>query len=96
MFYDLEDPISFAYSIKENLHPDGIWHFEQSYLPTMIKNNSYDTICHEHLEYYSLINISELLNNNGFKILDVDLNDINGGSFSITASKQNSKLKPNK
>ena len=92
MFYDLEDPNLFVSDIYEILEDEGIWHFEQSYMPTMIKHNSYDTICHEHLEYYTLTNVFDLLNNNGFKILDVQLNDINGGSFSVTASKKNSKM----
>ena len=54
MFYDLEQPIDFAREVAEVLADDGIWHFEQSYMPSMLRMNSYDTICHEHLEYYSL------------------------------------------
>ena len=54
MFYDLPDPLKFAKEIKSILSKNGIWHIELSYMPMMIKNRSYDTICHEHLEYYSL------------------------------------------
>jgi hypothetical protein len=54
MFYDLEDPAAFVRDIGQVLAPDGIWHFEQSYMPSMLRMNSYDTICHEHIEYYSL------------------------------------------
>ena len=86
MFYDLEDPISFAKQIASILKKDGIWHFEQSYLPSMLRTNSYDTVCHEHLEYYSLYNIQEILEQAGLKVIDVNVNSINGGSFSITAS----------
>ena len=53
MFYDLEDPVSFVESIAEVLDKDGIWHFEQSYLPSMLRQNAYDTVCHEHLEFYT-------------------------------------------
>jgi hypothetical protein len=53
MFYDLEAPIQFAEAVESILADDGIWHFEQSYMPSMLRLNSYDTICHEHLEYYS-------------------------------------------
>ena len=91
MFYDLEDPISFANGIKENLDTDGIWHFEQSYMPSMLRTNSYDTVCHEHLEYYSLKNILYILKEVDLKIIDVQLNDINGGSFAVTATHLNSK-----
>ena len=61
MFYDLEDPVQFARDIAHALAPDGIWHFEQSYLPSMLRLTSYDTICHEHVEYYSLQVVKDIL-----------------------------------
>lgn len=88
MFYDLENPISFMRDIYEVLADDGIWVFEQSYMPTMLDMNSYDTVCHEHLEYYGLSQIKWMTDRVGFRILDVELNDVNGGSFSVIASKQ--------
>ena len=91
MFYDLEDPLSFAKEIYNCLDKDGLWHFEQSYMPNMIKNISYDTICHEHLEYYSLRSIEYILRKSDFKIIDIQLNKVNGGSFALTVAKENSK-----
>ncbi len=93
MFYDLEDPLLFAKQIFQTLADDGIWVFEQSYLPAMLETNSYDTICHEHVEYYALKQIKYMLDEVGFRIIDVDMNDINGGSFRITAAKKQSKHK---
>ena len=93
MFYDLPSPIDFAKNVYECLADDGIWHLEQSYMPSMIKNTSYDTICHEHLEYYSLETIKFIFDDVGFKIIDLEFNDINGGSFSITVAKKKSKFK---
>ena len=61
MFYDLEDPMRFVRGIKSLLHPDGVWIFEMSYMPAMLEMNSYDTICHEHLEYYTLKQIRRIL-----------------------------------
>jgi len=81
MFYDLEDPVSFCHEIKRLLADDGIWIFEVSYMPEMLRMNSYDTICHEHLEYYSLAVIEYLLKKTGLKLFDIQLNDINGGSI---------------
>ena len=95
MFYDLEDPLQFTADIEEVLADDGIWHFEQSYLPAMLRSNSYDTICQEHIEYYSLITVKNLLDRNNLQIIDVEMNNINGGSFAITAVKKNSTFKPN-
>lgn len=87
MFYDLEDPVSFAKDISSILHNKGIWVLEQSYLPTMLMTNSFDTICHEHLEFYGLKQIEWIAEVAGLKVLDVEFNDINGGSFSIIISK---------
>lgn len=95
MFYDLEDPTWFVEQIYETLADDGVWVFEQSYMPRMLENISYDTICHEHLEYYSLKQIVWMLKKVGFKVIDVEINDINGASFKITAAKKKSKLKAN-
>ena len=68
MLNKLENPISFANDIYETLEIDGIWHFEQSYMPSMIKNISYDTICHEHLEFYSYDSLKYLFEKNGLRI----------------------------
>ena len=92
MFYDLEEPMKFVRDIASCLSNEGIWYFEQSYLPTMLEKNSYDTICHEHLEYYSLRQIKHMLDANGLKIISVDFNAVNGGSFAITAAKKESPL----
>lgn len=95
MFYDLEDPRSFVSDIQKCLAEDGIWHFEQSYMPSMLRTNSYDTICHEHLEFYSLRVVMNLLEGEGLRIIDVQMNDINGGSFAVTACKRDAKYKSN-
>lgn len=89
MFYDLEDPIGFAKSIKQILAPEGIWIFEMSYMPSMLKMNSYDTICHEHLEFYSLAVIEYILRASGMKVFNVSLNNINGGSLRCYATHDN-------
>ena len=86
MFYDLEDPVAFAKGIKKILSPEGIWIFEMSYMPQMLKMTSYDTICHEHLEFYSLAVIEYILKQSGMKIFNVTLNDINGGSLRCYAT----------
>jgi hypothetical protein len=91
MFYDLESPIDFARQIESILAADGIWHFEQSYMPSMLRVNSYDTICHEHLEYYSLEAVKTILEKAGMRLVDVVMNSINGGSFAVTAAKAGNK-----
>lgn len=83
MFYDLENPHSFVADVKAVLHSDGIWVLELSYMPTMLAMNSFDTICHEHLEYYGLAPMERLFAEHELEVRDVTLNDINGGSFRI-------------
>jgi SAM-dependent methyltransferase len=83
MFYDLENPHSFVGDIKASLDEGGIWILELSYLPLMLKMNSFDTICHEHLEYYSLAPMERLFAEHDLEVVDVTLNDCNGGSFRI-------------
>lgn len=90
MFYDLEDPLKFMHDVHKILDDDGVWCFEQSYLPSMLKMNSFDTICHEHLEYYHLKPIFWMCQEVGFKIIDIQFNEINGGSISIAVAKQKS------
>jgi hypothetical protein len=94
MFYDLEDPIAFAIEIEGALADDGVWIFEQSYLPAMLRTNSFDTICHEHLEFYAVKQILWIAEKAGLKVLEVDFNDVNGGSFSITCAKVGAKYEP--
>lgn len=94
MFYDLEDPMRFMKEIHEVLADDGIWVFEQSYMPSMLEAKSFDTVCHEHLEFYGLHQIKWMTDRIGFTIIDVELNDINGGSFSVTVTKSDATTTP--
>ena len=83
MFYDLEDPLQFSRGVAEILKPGGLWIIELSYLPTMLQAKSFDTICSEHLEYYSLTSMEYILQRSGMQVEDVELNDVNGGSFRL-------------
>jgi hypothetical protein len=95
MFYDLENPVNFVKDIEKCLADDGIWHFEQSYMPSMLRSNAYDTVCHEHLEFYSFNVVKTLLESCRIRIVDVQMNSINGGSFAVTACKKDAKYKSN-
>ncbi len=90
MFYDLDNPTEFMQQVYDCLDDQGVWVFEQSYLPLMVERNAYDTVCHEHVSYYGLRQIKWMTDKVGLKILDVELNDINGGSFCVTVAKATS------
>lgn len=86
MFYDLEQPVDFVKGIKRFLAPGGVWVFEMSYMPRMLELDSYDTICHEHLEYYSLAVLEKICAMGGMKIFKIEFNEINGGSIRCYAT----------
>lgn len=86
MFYDLENPVEFVNGIKNLLSTKGVWIFEMSYMPDMLRLDSFDTICHEHLEYYSLAVIEIILKKAGMRIFKISFNDINGGSIRCYAT----------
>lgn len=98
MFYDLEDPLAFMKEVAEILHDDGIWVMEQSYLPAMLRANAFDTICHEHIEYYALAQIEWMAERAGLEAVAVDETSTNGGSFVVTLSKRcatiNTRFRP--
>ena len=95
MFYDLESPMSFMEAVRDVLDDDGVWVFEQSYLPAMLSATAYDSVCHEHLEYYGLKQIKWMTDRAGLEILNVEFNDVNGGSFSVSVAKPGAKYAKN-
>ena len=91
MFYDLEDPIKFVDDIEKILHEDGVWCCQISYLDSMIRNNNFYDICHEHLSYYSLESFEYLINKLNLKLFYAETNDVNGGSVRLFICKKDSK-----
>jgi NDP-4-keto-2,6-dideoxyhexose 3-C-methyltransferase len=94
MFYDLDDPIRFMKDIRALLARDGVWAVELSYLPLLLKQLTYDQICHEHVIYVGLRQMDWMMRKAGLKILDVSFNDVNGGSFYIIAGRQDGPYRP--
>jgi hypothetical protein len=91
MFYDLEKPEEFIKDVYEILDDDGLWVMQLSYSLLMVKQLAFDNIVHEHLFYYNFSNIQCLLSKAGFKVMDCQLNDVNGGSFRIYIMKETAK-----
>jgi NDP-4-keto-2,6-dideoxyhexose 3-C-methyltransferase len=89
MFYDLEQPLDFAKQVAGLLAADGVWVIELSYLPTMLEKISFDTICHEHLEYYALRQIEWMAERAELAVRRVEFNDTNGGSFRVFLGRRN-------
>ena len=96
IFYDIENPNRFCEDIYNLLDENGIWILEFSYLPLMLKNLTFDQICHEHVTYYGLKTFKKIAKKNNLKIIDAKLNEINGGSIEVTCAKIDSKFKESK
>lgn len=89
MFYDLPHPKMFLHELNSIMDDDGLLVMQLSYTPLMLEQCEFSNLCHEHLFYYSLFNIKPLLEEAGFKIMDVSLNNTNAGSFRLYIMKKN-------
>ncbi len=96
MIYDLEQPLAFMQAVASILAPNGLWYAEQSYLPAMLDRCAYDTICHEHLEYYGLTQLQWMADRADLQIVDATENDTNGGSLAITLAHRGSSHQVNR
>ena len=96
MFYDMEDPNQFISDSAKALTEDGIFIAQLMCLKNMLDSNDVGNICHEHLEYYSFKSLEYLFKNNGLEIFDVEINDVNGGSYRIYAKKIGAVMKENR
>jgi len=90
MFYDLDDPLSFLKDVDEIMDDEGLLILQMSYTPLMLKQLAFDNICHEHVYYYNLSSITNLLHKVDMKVVDCQLNDVNGGSFRVYIRKNKS------
>jgi len=90
-FYDIDDPNKFLHDIAKILKEGGILVIQQNYLKLMLEQNAFDNIVHEHLGYYSLTSLQNLLDKNGFEVFDVELNNLNGGSFRTYIARENKR-----
>lgn len=92
MFYDVENPDEFIKDVAKILDNNGLWVMQLSYTPLMLQQLAFDNICHEHKYYYSLFNLKKILDDNGFQIIDCELNNCNAGSFRVYIMKHNADI----
>lgn len=91
MFYDLPDPVDFTKDVASILDNDGIFVVQFTDLISMFKATAFDNICHEHLEYYRLVDVKNILELAGLELIDVSYNDVNGGSLRVTAAHKGAR-----
>jgi len=88
MFYDLEDPHAFVAGLEKLLEEDGLIIIQQNYLVKMLESNAFCNIVHEHVEFYSLLAMTNLVKNHNLEIFKIETNDLNGGSFRTYIGKK--------
>jgi hypothetical protein len=89
MFYDLDDPNEFVSDIVKCLDDEGVFVVQMMYLPSFLARNAFDGICHEHLEYYSLMALENLFGRHGLEVFDLEMREhINEGSIRIYVRKR--------
>lgn len=87
-FYDMPNPSKFIQDVLNVLADDGVWIVQQNYLLTTMQLGAVDNICHEHLEYYTLLSLDNLLDRFGLEVNEVKLSKINGGSIRTVISRK--------
>ena len=92
MFYDIDEPLAFLQDVDEIMDDEGLFVLQMSYTPLMLKQLAFDNICHEHVYYYTLTSIKNLLDQVSMKIVDCQLNDVNGGSFRVYIRKNSADV----
>lgn len=92
MFYDIDDPHGFVEDVRACLASNGVWVLEMAYAPLMLSENAFDCICHEHLCYYTLRVLDSLLAAHGLRVIDVLVNNVNGGSFRLYVAHEGQRM----
>lgn len=85
MFYDLDKPLRFCRDVQAVLHREGVFVVQMNYLGAMLATNGIDNVSHEHLCYYSLSSLTQILARAGLHVFDVEQNAVNGGSLRVYA-----------
>ena len=87
MFYDIHDSHTFIEDVKTILRKDGVWCIQIAYLPKLLENGAFDSVCHEHLCYYSIQTLQRILQRHELEIFDIQSVDINEGSIRVFVSR---------
>lgn len=81
VFFHLEEIHSVIKAIKKLLHKDGVLVVQFMYVLDMLKNKTFDMIYHEHLFYYTLQTLENLVKQYGLEIVHSYHSDIHSGSM---------------
>jgi len=94
VFQHTEDIRSFVKGIYKNLTNEGVWCLEFPYLLTTLANDNYDQVYHEHIYYYCLKNIVDLLDQENLRVINVSYHDMHAGTLRVLSVKKSSQRQP--
>ena len=94
VFQHTEPIVSFVKGVKRNLSNEGVWCLEFPYIITTLANDNYDQIYHEHVYYFCLQNIVDLVEKEGMKVVNVSYHDMHAGTLRVISAKNSSRMQP--
>ncbi|NNC11889.1 class I SAM-dependent methyltransferase [Planctomonas sp. JC2975] len=81
VYAHVPDLVGFTRGLRELVADDGWVTIEVQYLRRLIERNQYDTIYHEHFQYYTVLTIARALRSGGLELVDVEELPTHGGSI---------------
>lgn len=94
VFQHTEPIVSFVKGVKRNLSNEGVWCLEFPYVLTTLANDNYDQIYHEHVYYFCLQNIVDLVEKEGMKVINVSYHDMHAGTLRVISAKKSCHMQP--
>ena len=88
VFFHLEELHSVVRGIEKLLTDDGVFVVQAIYLGGMVENTAFDQVYHEHLCYYTLRSLSELLERHGLEVFEATLVPIHGGTIEAHVARK--------
>lgn len=85
VFAHIPDVVGFAQGLRAMVADDGWVSIEVQHLLTLVERRQFDTIYHEHFQYYTLLTGQRALAAGGLRLVDVELLDTHGGSIRMWA-----------
>ena len=85
VYAHIPDVVGFTKGLRSLVADDGWVSIEVQHLLTLVQRTQFDTIYHEHFQYYTVLTAQRALASGGLALVDVELLDTHGGSIRMWA-----------
>ena len=85
VYAHIPDVVGFTEGLRSLVADDGWVSIEVQHLLTLVERTQFDTIYHEHFQYYTVLTAQRALASGGLALVDVELLDTHGGSVRLWA-----------